>query len=527
MKKMKKRALLTNFFFAKYTGSELHALEMARLFEKKGYEVTIAVFDKSYPLLEKAGTIHIVDVLNEELECVDYDIVFVQHYPVLDYLCCRYNISYKKLIISKLSVIHDLEHLPVCTKEADLILCVSDECADEVHRIIGKNEKTRVFKNSVSGEFFEIYHEQKDVQKLMKIAIISNHVPEELQEFSKIVEGEYEVDYIGMQYNPRLVDAELLKEYDLIITIGRTVQQCFAAGIPVYVYDYFGGPGYIDDENFAIAEINNFSGRGGFGKKTALELKADIESNYQKNLLNLEKLNTIAKKEYSYELNFERIYEELLPEEEWSSKRMNFYEGTEKQRVSLYSKSAPAYELGKKYFSKLYIDYGDGFNEDDSVWWSSCENYKITKKIKLDKKVKKLRFDPCDEPTKAFVFGIYINGKAKEDFSNQQKAFFEFDPQFIIELSEEEQNAENLIIEIAYKFKTFDWEDTLKMYNKKNEELKQQLHVSEEYIIKLEETIEASDERIRELMGTIEAIKEYYKVTPKNIMRRIFNYIKR
>lgn len=519
VKKMKKRALLTNFFFAKYTGSELHVLEIARLFEKRGYEVTIAVFDKSYPLLEKAGTINIVDVLNEELECFDYDIVFVQHYPVLDYLCCRYNLSYKKLIISKLSVIHALEHLPVCTKEADLILCVSDECADEVYHTIGENEKIRVFKNSVSEEFFLAYHEQKTVQTLTKIAIISNHVPEELQQFSEIVEEKYQVDYIGMQYSPRLVDAELLKEYDLIITIGRTVQQCFAAGIPVYVYDYFGGPGYIDDDNFVIAEKNNFSGRGGFGKKTALELKADIESNYQKNLLNLEKLHFIAKNDYSYELNFERIYQELLPEEEWFSKRMDYYVGTEKQRVSLYSKSAPAYELGKKYFSKLYIDYGTGFNESDSVWWSACENYQITKKIKLDKKVKQLRFDPCDEPTMAFVFGIYINGKAKEGFFNKQKEFFDFDPQFIIELSEEEQNAENLTIEIVYKFKTFDWEDTLKAHNRENGELKYQLHVSEE-------RIKAFEDRVRDLESTIETIKAYYKMTPRNIMRRILNYIK-
>ena len=152
-----KRVLITNFFFAKYTGSELHVLEMARLFEKRGYEVTIAVYQKAYPLLEKAGTIKIVDVLKEELEHVDYDILFVQHYPVLDYLCCKYDLSYKKLIVSKLSVISELENLPVCTPEANLILCVSDECAKEVYKMIGENQKVRVFKNSVGEEFFEAW----------------------------------------------------------------------------------------------------------------------------------------------------------------------------------------------------------------------------------------------------------------------------------------------------------------------------------------------------------------------------------
>ena len=37
-------------------------------------------------------------------------------------------------------------------------------------------------------------------------------------------------------------------------------------GVPVYVYDYLGGPGYLTEANFSLAERNNFSGRG-FEKK--------------------------------------------------------------------------------------------------------------------------------------------------------------------------------------------------------------------------------------------------------------------
>ena len=121
-----KQVLITNFCFEKYTGSELHVLEVARWFQRKNYNVTIAVFKKAYPLLENAGTIHIVDVLDEQLQVYDFDIVFAQHYPVLDYLCCKYDISYNNLIVSKLSVISDFEYLPVFTSYADLILCVSD-----------------------------------------------------------------------------------------------------------------------------------------------------------------------------------------------------------------------------------------------------------------------------------------------------------------------------------------------------------------------------------------------------------------
>ena len=508
-----KRVLMTNFFFAKYTGSELHVLEMARLFEKRGYEVTIAVFQKAYPLLEKADTIRVVDVLNEELEIVDYDIVFVQHYPVLDYLCCRYNISYKKLIVSKLSVISDLEYLPVCVSDADLILCVSDECADDVYKTIVECSKVRVFKNSVSEEFFEAYSPEGQAHELKRIAIISNHVPVEIQEFAQVISGQYELDYIGVQYSPRLVDAELLKKYDLIITIGRTVQQCFAAGIPVYVYDYFGGPGYIDDGNFDEAEKNNFSGRGNFGKKTALELKEDIELNYEKNLGNLEKLNSISREEYSYDFNFEQIYQELLPEEKWARKEMKYYYGTEKQRMMMYTQVAHKYALSESITSQLYFDYGEGFKECESITWQSSEAFDITRTFEVIKPVKRLRFDPCDIPSECSISEVYINGKRKEGYSGVQKRFFDSDSQFIVELSEEEQALNSLSMKFIYKFRGLCGEEAMSDCFKDNAELKRQLS--------------ASETRIKELEETIVAIREYYKMTSKNIIKRILGIFKR
>lgn len=50
-------------------------------------------------------------------------------------------------------------------------------------------------------------------------------------------------------------------------------------GVPVYVYDYLGGPGYLTEANFSLAERNNFSGRG-FEKKTSDELLKEIKEGY-------------------------------------------------------------------------------------------------------------------------------------------------------------------------------------------------------------------------------------------------------
>lgn len=499
-----KKVLITNFFFERYTGSELHVLEMAKMFESKGYEVTIAVFRKAYPLLEKAGMFHIMDVLNEELEAYDFDIVFVQHYPVFDYLCCKYNISYRKLIVSKLSVINELEYLPICTNDADLILCVSDECAKQVREDIGDDIRIKVLKNSVGEEFFAVADVRTERVQLNKIAVVSNHVPDELSELAKEMGEEYQIDYIGVQYSPRLVDSELLKKYDLIITIGRTVQQCFASKVPVYVYDYFGGPGYINDTNFALAEKNNFSGRG-FERKTISELKDDIIQNYVVNNANLDKLHSIAKERYSFNTNFEQIYQKLMQKETKETRHMNFYDGIEKQRMLMYSKAAKEYAVSKEIQSQLYINYGNGFTEQDSFKWNVTEAYTITKKIEIDRRVECLRFDPCDIPAECYIYDICINGKAKREYSGITEKFWNFDPQFVIQLSEEEKNLNKISIEIIYKFNKLLFED----------------------VESLEKELAIADDKIKVLHNTIEEMREYYKFTPKNMLHRLVDFIKR
>lgn len=508
-----KRVLITNFFFERYTGSELHVLEMARLFSGKGYAVTIAVFRKGYPLLECTEDCFLggaINVLEEELPYQDFDIVFAQHYPVLDYICCKYKIRYKKLIFSKLSVINELEYLPVCVNEADAILCVSEECANKVREEIGRDSRVKVFKNSVSNGFFDFADRRKENAELKRIAIISNHVPDELEEFSKVMKNEFIIDYIGVQHTPRFVDEKLLEQYDLVITIGRTVQQCFAMKVPVYVYDYFGGPGYITKNNFELAEKNNFSGRG-FGCKSVEELCEDIVTNYEKHLCLLDWLNDIARKEYSYEVNFEKIYSELLGIDEQEWRFMEYYDGIAKKRILTYCKSVVSYAMPKKISSQLYFDCGNGYEEVTSIKWDVNENYVITRNFVLEKPVLEIRFDPCDVPAVCDIYSVSINGELKEEYSEKKLTFLNFDPQFIIRLTEEEKS-ENVSVQISYKIRAISWEETIQLYTG---ELKE------------------TDEKLREarcesefLKKQNELIKEYYKLTPKNVIRRIKHFVK-
>ena len=54
--------LITNLYFQKYTGSELHTLEIAKRFSQLGYEVIVATFSKTFPLLEYVDGFQVIDI---------------------------------------------------------------------------------------------------------------------------------------------------------------------------------------------------------------------------------------------------------------------------------------------------------------------------------------------------------------------------------------------------------------------------------------------------------------------------------
>lgn len=435
---MSKKVLMTNLYLQKYTGSELHTLELARQFKKNGYEVTIVVYSKSYPLLPFCDDFNVIECQNEKLEEDYFDIVFIQHFPVYDYLCSHYSIRYRYLIISKLSSFNEYETLPECYQRADLISVVSEECADTVRQY---SNRLFLFPNSVESQFFESFSLFKS-RGLKKIGIISNHIPEELYELKNVMQ-EYSLFYIGSGHDVRLVCPDLLQEFDLIITIGRTVQQCFACGVPVFVYDYFGGPGYLCKENMSKAQKHNFSGRG-FRKMCAEELKNEIISGYAKNLENREYFLKYAKKNFNLDAIFKDMLNRVIQESKPISD-LSQYDALTQSRLALYSGLVgQTVFLNTEYCQKsqLYLDYGNGFHEEDSVIWNICSGYPIEKTFYLEG-VRKLRFDPASIPCKCKVIKILINGEDRTAdckalnstlFKDNKFYFTNDDPQFLMEV---------------------------------------------------------------------------------------------
>jgi len=118
---------------------------------------------------------------------------------------------------------------------------------------------------------------------LRRLVVVSNHIPEELVEALEALRLTCDVTVIGLEEEKggsagRVLPADI-HAADAVVTIGKTVQYALVAGVPVYCYDHFGGPGWLDEENFKRARYLHFAGRG-FAKKPPNTIVEEIRDGY-------------------------------------------------------------------------------------------------------------------------------------------------------------------------------------------------------------------------------------------------------
>lgn len=510
-----KNVLLTNLMLCDFTGSELHILSIAKQFKKRGYEVICAVVYSAYPmryLAEEYG-IKIIHITEEKLPCKHYDVIFGQHGLVLDYLIFHNNISFKNLILSILSPIELFEYPSYFSQNAQIILANSQETKIKLIRDGISKEKIKVFPNYAEEEFFNKYSIATQ-KKLEKILIVSNHLPEEIIGLRNILEANnFVCDVIGIQGEKVLVTADKIQQYDLVISIGKTIQYCFAQGIPVYCYDIWGGPGYIEEKNFAQAEAYNFSGRGFERKLNAQELYVDIQEGYEQALEQLEWLNKIAQERYDLNKNFENIIDMFLSEEE---KVVEYKEQVlSNLKVSNEALIREVYHRIKNnlFYTEVYYDYGKGFQEENKQVYPIVGNSTITLNTSIPLGVKRIRFDPVGGVFSRCSLKEINNEKAENKIigSNRAKTeygkdvFYTFDPQYELQADVQESLGIKYSVEIVPNYKVEELLSTCitaMQYNQVYKEMVQEkdsaLAEKDKLISKQTNLIEEKDRRLQE-----------------------------
>ncbi|MDD1414224.1 hypothetical protein MEN41_06030 [Dolichospermum sp. ST_con] len=309
-----KKILLTNHHLENYAGSELVTFELAKEFQNRAWDVYVATFSYGGNMKElfEKNDISVFNILNESLLTKDFDLVWGHHFPVLYKCFFKDQIKTKNLVLSSLSPYEPLERIVHLHEESNAVIFNSQETYNHHIQYSEKlASKFQVFPNSVAQEYFEKSKNSFNYD-IQKIAIVSNHAPPEVMEaIEKLEAKNIEVIFVGQQQQSQLVDSALLISCDVVITIGRTVQHCMALKIPVFVYDHFGGPGWLNDINLKEVEWFNYSGRCCRNKLSADEIIQDIFAGYKSALENLPFFYNYAQEKYNLSNNISNILNRL------------------------------------------------------------------------------------------------------------------------------------------------------------------------------------------------------------------------
>lgn len=267
--------LITHTMIHRIMGSTVAALELAtHLHERKAHVTVYASFidDPLKSLFLERGIALESD--ESELEIGDFEIVWV-HSQVLPESWMRRlgdmsPSERPRFIFHHMSAIEYApdEHPYMWGLEerlASLSLFISPMTRDKLLPYYDRVPPTALYPNPAPVEWREL-SPRKNPDFPREVVIVSNHVVAEMEKAADVLrERGCRVRHFGSSGDSyELVRPEHLSRADLVVTIGKTVQYCLVAGIPVYVYDHFGGYGYLSDENFELAQYRNFSGRGGW-----------------------------------------------------------------------------------------------------------------------------------------------------------------------------------------------------------------------------------------------------------------------
>lgn len=283
-----KRILICQPIMHACVGSTVCTIELAEYLVSRGgvVDVYTTTFSSSIKKECKKRDINVF-VFREKpnLSLYDYDYIWV-HSEILPISIIneldKISSDNKKLPFFIFAHLSALDEIPDespwnCGLEdglADMELYVSDATKEKQAGTVNLDIPSLTFRNPVPPRY--VRENCKQSRKLKKVLIVSNHVPPEVWEAKKILEdNSIVVDHLGAGGISRLISPDDIFSHDVVITIGKTVQYSLLANTPVYIYDHFGGPGYLNKRNYKTAKQRNFSGRG-FSKKTGKQIAKEV-----------------------------------------------------------------------------------------------------------------------------------------------------------------------------------------------------------------------------------------------------------
>lgn len=313
--------LLTNHL-AQFGGSEIVTLEVAETFLKIGCDVNIFTSYIDDPVRSHMDEMNLTyGAIDDCPSPENFDIIWSQH-QLLPLLLAKYGMSSIEnvfLVNASLSPYEPLEIPGAVAEVADMIVANSPETAERLVDLGVPDEKISVFYNAAPDSFNLTRNSKPELQSVL---VISNHMPEEIAIAIDILNNKgLNAEHIGLPFNVKKVTPEIISSYDAIISIGKSVQYSLLSETPVYVYDRFGGPGWLNEDNIDNAEKFNFSGRCCRRQLSSETIADELISGYSKATSAIRTLKQAYSKKYRLYSYLTRIIESATTHTEKKVKR--------------------------------------------------------------------------------------------------------------------------------------------------------------------------------------------------------------
>ena len=265
-------------------GSELICLEMAEYFALKGHRLSLFANVVGEPMAGLFRSRLGLNVVTDPgaIAPFSYDLAYLQHHVtgLFDYSLNATARERTAFVFGKLGRRTFMESGGWAHDRllADAYFANSDKTAERL-RELDVSAPVTTFYNAAPSGFFQ--PPRTSPRALRKITVITNHLDPTLGQALERLARDVEIERIGRRFIQRRATPDLICGSDLVVSIGKTIPYALAARVPVYVYDHFGGPGYLTADNFARAACFNFSGRCCERKLGAAELAREVVEGYE------------------------------------------------------------------------------------------------------------------------------------------------------------------------------------------------------------------------------------------------------
>jgi hypothetical protein len=256
------RILFANNQLRDRAGSELFTLELA---SRLASDHSVAIFtflsgDISNIARDQFG-IEVFEPSNiSDLKKYEPDLVHSHHIS-----CAALALSVfpeKPIVHGLLGPSASLEALPSGWRSLNAILPVSEEVHQQAVRAgLDESVPVHIFRNWYDESKLCNIRKRDRAGGRFRVLSVTNRLDTALETALDAVSGEVEVVRVGLPWRPQVIDGQVLSDFDLVVTIGRTAILAAACGVPCLVAGPYGSDGLITEDNYRKLAPRNFSGR--------------------------------------------------------------------------------------------------------------------------------------------------------------------------------------------------------------------------------------------------------------------------